>query len=120
MNFKEIKNINERNDIYIKLSNKFPGRIPIICEPGLFNNNNNLSLIKYKFLVQHTMKMGQLIFMIRDRLQNLLPSDAIYLTSDTGIIFNSNETIDTIYNQYKDKDDNLLYMKYTKESTFGY
>ena len=108
--FAERKNESER----IKF--KYPDRIPIICEKSAKNDNLLPDLDKTKYLVPNNLTIGQFIYVIRKRLK-LDPSEALYLFA-SGHIMTCSNTVGIAYDNYKDVD-GFLYLKYSKESTFG-
>lgn len=94
---------------------KYPDRIPIICEKNS-RANDCPEIDKKKYLVPHDLTMGQFMYVIRKRLK-LQSEEAIFLFIN-GTIPSSSSLVGNIYAQYKDKD-GFLYITYAKENTFG-
>ena len=113
--FKLLYNFEERCKESARVLNKYPERIPIICEKS--NNGNSLpELDKKKYLVLNNLTVGQFIHVIRQRM-NLLPEQAIFLFI-SNTIPSTSTLISILYKRYKDPD-GFLYIQYTKENVFG-
>ena len=115
LSYKNIYTFDKRRNEARRILNKYPDRIPIICERA---KNQDLPLInKNKYLVTYDITIGQVICVIRNRMN--LPSEfAIFLLVD-GHIPASASMIGELYEQYKD-DDGFLYIEYFQENTFGF
>ena len=113
--YKKKKTLRERTIESINILNKYPGRIPIICE----RQGTNIPYIdRSKYLVPSDLTMGQFLYVIRKRL-SLDPSLGLFLfIGNEGLLINSAKLILECYNEYKD-DDGFLYLKYSGENTFG-
>lgn len=97
------------------IKQKYPERIPIICERA--SKNADVPLIqKHKFLAPANMTIGQFIYVIRKNL-SLTPEKALFL-----FVGNTLPTTQTLmrelYGDFAD-DDGFLYIKYSGESVFG-
>jgi GABA(A) receptor-associated protein len=98
----------------IRILQKYPSRIPIICEK---NKKCKLpDLDKKKYLLEPTITIGQFIFIIRKRLQ-INEYDALFI-SINGNIPPTSAMISNCYAKYKEAD-GFMYIKYTSENTFG-
>ena len=98
---------------------KYPDRVPIICERAACHNTGSAmvpKLDKTKFLVPQDLTAGQFIYVIRKRLQ-LPPSQSLFIFID-GCIPPSSELLHSIYTRHKDGD-GFLYVSYSGENTFG-
>ena len=93
---------------------KYPGRVPVICEK--YQGNNNPDIDKNKYLVPVDITIGQFLIIIRQRIK-LNPNEAIFLFVNCNIV-PTGDYMGEVYAKYKDND-NLLYITYSKESTFG-
>ena len=113
--YKKKKTLRERTIESINILNKYPGRIPIICErQGI----NIPPIDRSKYLVPGDLTMGQFLYVIRKRL-SLDPSLGLFLfIGNEGLLINSAKLILECYNEYKDED-GFLYLKYSGENTFG-
>ena len=115
-NFKRNYSLEERKQESLRVMNKHPDRVPVICEKNERASMHLPQVDKYKYLVPNDLTIGQFIYVIRKRI-HLTPEQAIYLFID-GMIPQSNETLNIIYHKYKDVD-GFLYISYTNENTFG-
>lgn len=111
--FKKSHSFEKRKDESFRILQKYPTRIPIICERA---NRNIQILNRKKYLVPDDLTMGNFMFVIRKRLY-LAPEMAIYLFVNNKFI-NGSQSMSEIYEKNKD-DDGFLYIHYSGESTFG-
>ena len=81
------------------LLEKYPERVPIIIERS--ENSIHLTIIdKNKFLVPTELKMSQLLWVIRKRM-NIKREQAVFLFSESGKLFAGTEFVSTIYENNK-------------------
>lgn len=113
--FKEKYTLNERSEESMKVSIKYPDRIPIICEKNA-NSRNTPDIDKIKYLVPCDLTMGQFIYVIRKRLA-ISSNYALYIFVN-GYIPPSSALLNVLYENEKDED-GFLYMTYSFENTFG-
>ena len=97
-----------------RILQKYPDRIPIICEKS--QNSDIPEIEKKKYLVPGDLTVGQFIFIIRKRV-DLPPERAIFLFVN-GMIPPTAVLMSVIYNENRDKD-GFLYITYSGENTFG-
>uniref|UniRef100_A0A6C0KAV9 Autophagy-related protein n=1 Tax=viral metagenome TaxID=1070528 RepID=A0A6C0KAV9_9ZZZZ len=97
-----------------RILQKYPDRIPIVCERS--NNSDIPQIEKKKYLVPGDLTVGQFIFIIRKRV-DLPPERAIFLFVN-GTIPPTAVLMSVIYNEHRDKD-GFLYIIYSGENTFG-
>jgi len=116
--FKQAHSFENRCKESERVLNKFPTRIPIICEKSYFYNNHNHlpDIDKHKYLVPSELTLGQFIGVIRKRMK-LGADEAIFLFVSNSIL-PSSFLIGQIYKQHKDSD-GFLYIQYAKENVFG-
>ena len=93
---------------------KYPDRLPIICEKVAKSNIDQID--KKKYLVPRDLSFGQFIYVIRKRLK-LRAEKAIFLFVN-GIIPPCNAQINDYYFNHKDRD-GFLYLTYSSENVFG-
>lgn len=115
MSFKSMYSFKERITETYNILQKYPERIPIICEKNSKAKNTS-ELDKKKYLVPCDLTIGQFIYVIRKRL-SIKPEMALYIFIN-GAIPPSAEFIQTIYERHKDED-GFLYVTYSFENTFG-
>ena len=116
ISFKHEFRFQDRLDEARRVLNKYPDRIPIICERSLTSTIDCPIIDKRKYLVPRDLTMGQFLYVIRKRLR-LLPEKALFLFVN-GTIPPTTSLINEVYNRHKD-DDGYLYISYAQENTFG-
>jgi GABA(A) receptor-associated protein len=109
----DTKSFEERLSESDKVLKKYPERIPVIVEPLI---KDIVNIDKNKFIVSKDMTFGQLIYIIRKRI-NIESSHALFF-SVNGNLCSTGSDILSIYTDNKNND-NFLYVKYTTENTFG-
>ena len=114
--FKAEHNLEERKQEAERILREYNNRLPIICERA--PNSNLQTLKKTKFLVPADMIVSQFQFIIRRNL-DLEEESALYLITSKNITLTGDRTVMEIYNTYKDKEDNFLYLYYASELTWG-
>lgn len=97
-----------------RIKEKYPDRIPIICEK--INRTDIPNIDKEKYLVPNDLTIGQFIYVIRKRIK--LPAESAIYVFVGGSIPPTSALISNIYEGYHD-DDGFLYVTYSKENTFG-
>lgn len=112
--FKKEFSFSERTFESGRVINKYPDRIPIICEK--LDKSKVDEIDKKKYLVPSDLTCAQFIFVIRKRLK-LTPEKAIFLFIN-GTIPQTSETISNLYYKHKDSD-GFLYITYASENVFG-
>jgi GABA(A) receptor-associated protein len=112
--FKEAHTFEKRKEESTKIREKYPDRIPIICEKK--GNTDIPQLDKKKYLVPNDINISQFMYIIRKRIK-LEPEKAIFLFINNKLPV-SNTLISEIYKFNKDED-GFLYINYSGETTFG-
>jgi GABA(A) receptor-associated protein len=115
MVFKDKYSFDERILESERIINKYPHRLPIICERSKFSTDCP-HIDKNKYLVPDDFAFGQFIYVIRKRLK-LPPEKALFLFIG-GNVPQSTQIISDVYNANKDED-GFLYVSYSYENTFG-
>ena len=95
---------------------RFKDRVPVIVQekPGCPYKIN-----KNKFLVPQDLTWGQLMYVIRRRIEPALTAEkAIFAFVGNAAIVPVGYTIQKLQQEHKDED-GFLYVGYTTESTFG-
>lgn len=111
--FKEKYSFEKRQQEARNIMNKYPSRIPIICERYLQSDPN---IDRKKYLVPDDLSISNFLYVIRKRIK-LKPEEALYLFVNEKILTGSS-FLSYTYENNKDKD-GFLYIKYTMENTFG-
>jgi GABA(A) receptor-associated protein len=104
-------------DEAIRVRTKYPDRIPVIVDRSRSASSSVPEIDKHKFLVPCDLTMGQLQYVIRKRL-TLSPEKALFLFVNNTTPPTSS-LISTVYEEYKDKETEFLYVTYAMENTFG-
>tara|TARA_Y100000389_G_scaffold96808_1_gene93512 strand:- start:6704 stop:7048 length:345 start_codon:yes stop_codon:yes gene_type:complete len=99
------------------LLNKYPNRIPVICNRSSNACKDTPPIEKTKYLVARELTMGQFIHIVRKRIQ-LPPDRALFFFINDCIIPPTSSDMDHLYNEHK-SNDKMLYLTYTTENTFG-
>lgn len=114
--FKNTHHFTKRSFESNRIINKYPNRIPVICQRSEKAFNDCPYIDKNKYLLPKDLTMGQFLYVIRKRLK--LPSEkALFIFVDNYIPSTSQMASD-IYNRHKDPD-GFLYLYYSCENTFG-
>ena len=115
--FKSQFSFEDRIKTFEKLIQKFPDRIPVICEPS---NNPNIDISHYektKYLVPQNITIGEFLLTIRNQLK-LNSEEAIFLFINNTLP-SITKSMGEIYNKFKDAD-GFLYLIFSGENTFGF
>ena len=115
MTFKQNYTFEDRIKESSRVLNKYPDRIPVICEK-LEKNRSLQEIDKHKYLVPSDLTMGQFVYVIRKRLR--LPAEKAIFLFVNGTISTNSARILEVYHKHRDKD-GFLYIKYSDENTFG-
>ncbi len=119
MNF-NFKNQNpdpkKRKDESIKIREKYPDRVPIICEKDPKSKMKDID--KTKYLVPNDISVSQFSFIIRKRLE-MSKESALFLLVSGKHSITGDSSMGEVYEKYKDIDDGFLYIAYTSELTWG-
>lgn len=116
MIYKEKFSLIERKKETEYVLNKYPDKIPIICEKDIKASNDTPIIDKNKYLIPFDLTVGQFVYIIRKRLK-ITQEKAIYLFIQNMIPPTSALLFD-IYSHLKDED-GFLYITYSAENTFG-
>ena len=113
--FKKANSIDKRMRESARVLEKFPDRVPVICEPGrhLFDLPK---IDKSKFLVPKDITIAHFVMIIRGRLKVDASVAIFFVVGD--VIAPSSCTMSELYSNYSDQD-GFLYMTYSQENTFG-
>ena len=112
--FKHQYSYDERKKESVRIMEKYPERIPVICEKNW--NCRMEDLNRTKFLIPMDFTIGQFMYVIRKRL-HMASEKGIFLFV-AGTIQSVNAILSNLYDRYKD-DDGFLYINYSDENVFG-
>ena len=113
IDFKKKFSFKKRKEESSRIIEKYPDRIPVIVQRGCPNVEE---IDRNKFLVPSDLNMANLMFIIRKRIK-IRSEESLYLFVNDSFAPTS-ALISTLYADQKDED-GFLYIRYTKESTFG-
>lgn len=99
-----------------KVLTKYPTYIPVIID-----SCDELSRImaKKKYLVPKNSNCSELLVTIRKNLQNKITSNRAIFVFCNNILIMPYDPINNLYEKYKDREDNYLYLYLAYENTFG-
>jgi len=95
---------------------KYPNRIPVICETQQTTNSSELHLKKTKYLVPETLTVGQFMYVLRKQM-TLKPEEAIFLLVN-NILIPTSTLMSQVYTDHKEED-GFVYFYCCKESVYG-
>ena len=113
--FKHQYSYHERKKESVRIMEKYPERIPVICEKNW--NCRMEDLNRTKFLIPMDFTIGQFMYVIRKRIE-LSPNQALFIFVNHSILAPTNQSICEVHKEHADED-GFLYMSYTGENTFG-
>jgi GABA(A) receptor-associated protein len=116
MRFKQEFPLRSRRDEAYRVIEKYPDRLPVICEKSHYTNYDCPDIDKRKYLVPKDLTMGQFLYVIRKRL-SVGPEKGLFLFVGYSIP-PSTALVSEIYKNYVD-DDGFLYITYSFENVFG-
>jgi GABA(A) receptor-associated protein len=116
--FQSERDFASRRSESLRILNKYPDRIPVICERARDVKATVPILDKKKFLVPADLTVGQFIYVIRKRMQ-LTPEKAVFVYVGNNVLAPTAAIMSQVYDAHKD-DDGFLYVFYAGESAFGF
>lgn len=115
LTFKQQYTVHERLEESQRIRQKYPERVPVICERNW--NTNMKTLERTKFLIPSDFTVGQLMYVIRKRLS--LPCEKAIFLFIAGTVQSISTDMLSLYDSMKDYD-GFLYITYSDENVFGY
>jgi GABA(A) receptor-associated protein len=112
--FKQKFNFKERQTESLRVLEKYPERVPIICEKISTSRMENID--KEKYLVPNDLTAGQFIYVIRKRLH--LPAEKAIFLFINGTMPTISKNMVELYDREKDRD-GFMYINYSDENVFG-
>jgi GABA(A) receptor-associated protein len=112
--FKRANSIEKRLKESRRVLDKFPDRIPVICEAS--SKSIHLKMDKSKFLVPKDLTISHFVMIVRGRLKLDASVALFFIVGD--IVAPSISTLDNLYYNHSDLD-GFLYLTFSEENTFG-
>ena len=114
LSFKAEHDFAKREQEARRIREKYPDRIPVICEKD--SRSDIPEIDKKKYLVPQDLTVGQFVYVIRKRIK-VKAEKAIYIFID-NVLPPTAALMSTIYETRRSKD-GFLYITYSGENTFG-
>jgi|GEM_PF-1250603 len=114
VSFKKEHPFEKREQEAKRIREKYPDRIPVICEKDARSDIPDID--KKKYLVPQDLTVGQFVYVIRKRIK-VKPEKAIYIFIN-NVLPPTAALMSSIYENQKDQD-GFLYITYSGENTFG-
>ncbi|XXQ35107.1 Autophagy-related protein [Plasmodiophora brassicae] len=114
MAFVEQYSLEQRQAESQRIRDKYPDRVPVICERAPGSDIGDID--RKKYLVPSDLTVGQFVYVIRKRIK-LEPEKGIFIFVDDTLPPTS-ALMSKIYEEKKG-DDGFLYVVYSGENTFG-
>ena len=115
MTYKKQHTFEDRQSEGIRITQRYPDRIPIIVEREP-SAKSLPELDKHKYLVPRDLTVGQFIYVIRKRMR-LSPEQGLFMFVNNTIP-PTNQLIGELYDNHVDPD-LFLYITYCGEAVFG-
>ncbi|KAI7875146.1 microtubial binding protein [Lichtheimia hyalospora FSU 10163] len=112
--FKDEHSFEKRKAEADRIRDKYPDRIPVICEK--VDKSDIPTVDKKKYLVPADLTVGQFVYVIRKRIK-LNAEKAIFIFVNQ-VLPPTAALMSAIYEEHKDED-GFLYIAYSGENTFG-
>lgn len=108
-----------RRQTQIVMDKHYPYKLPVVIQK-LEREQKLGTMTKQKFLIPMDMNYGQLLYIIRNRLNLHVDSGiALFMTTENGTMLTNRDLISEVYDKHRDEADNFLYLFYCSENTFG-
>lgn len=116
MDYKKRFDLESRKKVCQDFLSKYPDRIPVIVLP---HKPNSMVITKYKYLIPKDTILGNAVGTIRRNINTIESKHSIIIMCEDGTMPKMTSTMSEIYDKHKDKEDGLLYIIVTLETTFG-
>ena len=115
--FEDKFNFQRRKEESNRILEKYPDRIPIICQRSRRAKDDIPDVDRIKYLVPNDLSVANFIYVIRKRIK-IGPEKSIYMFIGDNIIPSYTQLLVQVYEEFKDND-GFLYINYAGENTFG-
>lgn len=99
-----------------RIIQKYPDKIPVICEKGAVGNDIP-DIDRKKYLCPDDISIANFMYVIRKRIKLSADKSIFLFVNDTNLVPTA-ALLSQVYHEHKD-DDGFLYITYNGESTFG-
>jgi GABA(A) receptor-associated protein len=113
--FTEYHTFEKRKAISNRIAQVYPDRIAIVINQL---NDNTPTTSKYKFLVSKGSSFGNFSNNVREYITSINSQQALFFFVNGTVLVPNDALISTVYDRYK-ADDNILYVVYALENTYG-
>eukprot|EP00759_Apiculatamorpha_spiralis_P007310 PhF_6_TR14309/c0_g1_i1/m.22976/K08341/GABARAP, ATG8, LC3; GABA(A) receptor-associated protein len=102
------------------LNSKGPNHVVVVFEPSPSGRGDNARLrgISHLLTVPAERTGGHFLFSVRQKV-NLHSSETLFVYIRDKVALTMSATMGDLARQYKDSEDGMLYLYYTRENTFG-
>lgn len=114
--FKKANSVEKRMKEASRVLEKFPDRIPVICEPS--PKSKHFKMEKTKFLVPKDLYIYQFIMIVRGRLKLDATVALFFIIGNSNVVVSSTSSFNQLYYEHADQD-GFLYLTFSEENTFG-
>lgn len=112
--YKQDHPFEKRSSEAARIRDKYPDRIPVICEKDARSDIPRVD--KRKYLIPMDLTVGQFVYVIRKRLS--IPAEKAIFIFVHNTLPPTAALMSTVYQEHKDED-GFMYMMYSGENTFG-
>merc|ERR1711970_1001007 len=112
--YKQDHPMDKRSAEAARIREKYPDRIPVICEKD--PRSDIPPVDKRKYLIPMDLTVGQFVYVIRKRIS--IPSDKAIFIFVNNTLPPTAALMSAVYEQHRDED-GFMYMMYSGENTFG-
>lgn len=114
--FKADHTFSNRQMESLRMLNKYPERVPVICQRNPKANKDCPFIDKIKYLIPLELTLSQFLYVIRNRMH--LSSEKALFIFVNGNMLSMSSMISQVYTEHQDED-GFLYVTYNTENTFG-
>jgi len=91
----------------------YPDKVPVIIRCS-----KNFNLEKRKYLVSNVLTVGEFMIVLKRNITDLKPSEGLFFLVDDKSP-RMTDSISLLYREYKDPENDILFITITKENVFG-
>jgi len=118
VDYKTRVSVKDRIETSARIRAKFPSKCPVIVERAKHDTLVQ-DIARQRFLVNPDVPYGQLIVLLRSYIKELKPETAIFTFVAGRHLVPNSRLMKEVYREHHDPEDQMLYIVYSGESTFG-